>query len=767
MIKRTLRRLIKDRQSTILNLIGLSTGLACALLIWLWLHDELQTDRFHKNGDRLYQVMATQQTGNLADTGPGTAGALAQELTHTIPGIEQAVTMAPEMWFEPFTLSDGDNTISATGNFASKDFFSVFSFDLLEGNKNTVLADKHAMVISRSLALRLFHTTENVIGKTLTWKLFDFKQPVTITGVYNDMPANSTIRMDFVLNFGAWVDEMPVSGDLGNGTGPFETYVLLKPGTDISHVQAGLSKWPFKIQLSLRSFTDRYLQEGSRMAYVRMFGLIAIFILIIACINFMNLSTANAAGRMKEVGIRKAIGASRATLIRQFLGESVLLSFIALGLAIGIVMLLLPSFNAITGKQLSLHLDYVAVAITLVTGLLAGSYPAFYLTGFHPVITLKGKFLQTSANAWARKGLVVFQFVVSVIFIIAVLVIYKQIKYIQQKSLGFKKENVIYFQADGPAMEHKEALIAGLKQIPGVVNASSMMRNIIMPAGVPDSHIQWDGKNKNNEIRFTQMLVNYDLPETLGMTLLQGRTFSRKFSTDKDGVILNETAVKAMGLTNPIGKTIYTENVPVQIIGVVRDFHFNSLHDAIQPYIFRLWPEYSIITMVSIKDVSTIDRVAAYYKQFNPGYSFNFKFLDDAVQAQYKSEKVIGSLSKYFAGLAILISCLGLFGLTAFTAERRKKEISIRKVLGASVKQLAFLLSGDFLQLVVIAIVVAFPLATWMMEKWLQGFAYRIHLQPGIFVLAALATLLITVCTISFQSLKAAFSNPVKALRAE
>lgn len=767
MIKRTLRRFIKEPQSTILHLIGLGTGLACALLIWLWIHDELQTDRFHKNGDRLYQIMVTQPIGTLKETGPGTAGGLAQELKHSIPGIEQAVTMAPQMWFEPFSLSDGDNTISATGNFVSKDFFSVFSFELLQGNKNKVLADKHAMVISKSLALRLFHTTENIIGKTLTWKLFDFKQPVTITGVYSDMPENSTIHMDFVLNFGAWVDEIPVSGDPGNGTGPFETYVLLKPGTDISHVQAALGKWPFQVQLSLRNFTDRYLQEGSRKTYVRMFSLIAIFILIIACINFMNLSTANAAGRMKEIGIRKAIGASRATLIRHFLGESMLLSFMALALAIGIVVLLLPTFNTITGKKLSFNLDYVTILITLFTGLLAGSYPAFYLTGFHPVITLKGKFLQTAGNAWARKALVIFQFVVSVTFIIAVLVIYHQIKFIRYKNLGFKKENVIYFQADGPAMERKDALIAGLKQIPGVINASGMMRNIIMPAGTPDSHIQWDGKNKDNEIRFTQMLINYDLPETLGMTLLKGRTFSRNFGTDKDGVILNETAVKTMGLTNPVGKTIYTENVPVKIIGVVKDFHFNSLHDAIQPYIFRLWPEYAIITMVRIRDVSAIERVAAYYKQFNPGYSFNYKFLDDAVQAQYKSEEVIGSLSKYFAGLAILISCLGLFGLTAFTAERRKKEISIRKVLGASVKQLAFLLSGDFLQLVIISIIVAFPLAAWIMEKWLQGFAYRIHLQPGMFILAALATLIITLGTISFQSMKAAFSSPLKALRSE
>lgn len=758
---------MKDRQSTILNLIGLSTGLACALLIWLWLHDELQTDRFHKYGDRIYQVMVTQERGDHPETTPGTSGALGQELLRTIPNVEQAVTLAPQMWFEPFSISYGNNTVSATGNFASKDFFSVFSFDLLEGNKNTVLADKHAIVISKSLAMSLFHTTDNVVGKTLNWKLFDFKQVVTVTGVYNDMPANSTIHMDFVLNFGAWVDQMPVSGDLGNGTGPFETYVLLKQGTDLSHVQAAMSKWPFKIQLSLSSFTDRYLQQGSRMIYVRMFGLIAIFILIIACINFMNLSTANAAGRMKEIGIRKAIGASGATLIRQFLGESLLLSCIALLVALGIVALLLPAFNAITGKALTLQPDYTIVIITLVTGLLAGSYPAFYLTGFHPVVTLKGKFLQSSGNAWARKGLVIFQFVISVVFIIAVLVIYQQMRFIQQKNLGFNKDNVIYFQADGLAMQHNDAMIAGLKQIPGVVNASGMMRNIIMPFEPLDSHIEWDGKNKDNQIRFSEMLVNYDLPETLGMTILKGRSFSKNFSTDRQAVILNETAVKAMGLTDPIGKTIYNQNVPVQIIGVVKDFNFNSLHNAIRPYVFRIWPEYSIITMVRINDVKAIDRIAAYYKQFNPGYSFNYKFLDEAVQAQYKSEQVISSLSRYFAALAILISCLGLFGLTAFTAERRRKEISIRKVLGASVNQLAVLLSGDFLKLVLIAIVLAFPLAAWMMERWLQGFVYRTQLQAGIFVLAGMATLLITVGTISFQSLKAAFSNPVKALRAE
>ncbi|SFW22350.1 FtsX-like permease family protein [Chitinophaga sancti] len=533
------------------------------------------------------------------------------------------------------------------------------------------------------------------------------------------------------------------------------------------HVQAALRKWPFKVQLSLRSFTDRYLQEGSRITYIRMFGLIAIFILIIACINFMNLSTANAVGRMKEIGIKKAIGASRGALIRQFLGESILLSFMSLVLAIGIAALLLPDFNAITGKQLALQPDYTMVLITLFTGLLAGSYPAFYLTGFHPVVTLKGNFIQGSANAWARKGLVTFQLVVSVVFIIAVLVIYQQMRFIQQKNLGFNKDNVIYFQADGLAMKYNDVMLAGLKQLPGVVNASGMMRNIIMPFENLDSHIEWDAKNKDNQVRFSEMLVNYDLIETLGMTMLKGRSFSRNFSTDSQAVVLNETAVKAMGLTDPIGKTIYTQNVPVQIIGVVKDFNFNSLHNAIRPYIFRLWPKYSIITMVRINDIKAIDRIAAYYKQFNPGYSFNYQFLDEAVQDQYKSEQVISSLSRYLAALAILISCLGLFGLMAVTAERRRKEISIRKVLGASVKQLTLLLSGDFLKLVFIAIIIAFPLAGWMMEKWLQGFVYRTQLQAGVFVLAAVATLFITVCTISFQSLKAAFSNPVKALNAE
>jgi ABC-type antimicrobial peptide transport system permease subunit len=759
MFKLSLRRLIKDRSSTLLNLTGLSTGLACALLIWLWVHDEWQTDRFHEHGERLYQVMADKQTG--------TAGPLGQELARVVPGVERAATMAPAMWFEPFSISYQDNTLSAQGNFVTNDFFSLFSFRLLQGN----LVDKNSVVLSKSLAIRLFHTTEHVLGKTITWKLFDFSGPVTISGIYDDMPANSTIHMDFVLSLDAWAERMPVMKDLGNGTGPFQTYVLLKPGQDVAHVEEQLGRLPLKPHFSLRKFTDIYLYDNGRITYVRLFSLIAIFILLIACINFMNLSTANAAGRMKEVGVRKAIGASRGSLIWQFLAGSLLLSSIALVLAVGLVHLLLPTFNAITGKSLSLAVDIqsilFAALITLFTGLLAGCYPAFYLTGFHPVITLKGKFLHTSGNAWARKGLVVFQFTVSVVFIFAVIVIYQQLQFVQKQKLGFEKDNVIYFQADGPAMQHKAELLAGIKNIPGVVNASGMMRNIIMPAEQGGAKVTWDGKNQDFNIRFAEMLADYDLVETLGMQLQQGRSFSRQYSSDKQGVLLNETAVKTMDITAPVGKTISVNNQQVKIIGVVKDFHFNSLHDVIKPFIFELDQQYTIVTMVRINDVKAIDRIAAYYKQFNPGYVFNYKFLDRDVQAQYQAEQVIAGLAKYFAGLAILISCLGLFGLAAFTAERRRKEISIRKVMGASVDHVVMLLSGDLLKLIIIAMVIAFPVAAVVMERWLEGFAYRVDVQPVVFVICAALVLVITICTVSFHSLKAALMNPVKSLHGE
>jgi predicted permease len=787
-LRTTWRNLLKDRQFTLLNLAGLSIGLACTLLIYLWVNDELKVDRFHQNGQRLFRIMINDKVGDQFVTRGTTAGLLGETLRKDIPAVAYTVTTTPPEWFQQFHLSYKANTVGAAGNFASGDFFNVFSYKLLQGNKDEVLADKNAVVISQHLARQLFNTTDNVLGKVLEWKWLSFTKQAVITGVFEDMPSKSTQRYDFILPFDVWKDMVPATVQQNSAMGPFLTYVVLREGADVQQFNRqlpGLVKSKFRDTTSLmftQPYADNYLYgkyengvpAGGRIAYVKLFALIAFFILLIACINFMNLSTAKAAGRIKEVGVKKALGAGRYALILQFLGESLLMSFMSLLLASLAVALLLPGFSDLTGKQLAAGIDTRLIAAVLGTtvfaGLVAGSYPALYLSRFRPALTLKGKLPNAGGALWARKGLVVFQFAVSVTFIIAVVVVYRQLQFVQTKQLGYNKDNVIYFEMEGRVMEKPETFLAALKEVPGIVNASTTMDKIVLPTFVPISGVRWEGKNQDNKIRFYQMPVNYDLIETLDIKMTAGRSFSRAFPTDTGGVILNEAAVKIMGLSDPVGKIISMGTWQRRILGVAKNFHFNSLHEEIRPFIFRLSPPETMLVMARIqkgREAATLQQLGKFYSRFNPGYAFNYRFLDNAYQAQYASEKLVATLSGYFAGLAVIISCLGLFGLAAFTAERRQKEIGIRKVLGATAGNVVMMLSGDFLKLVLMATFIAFPLAWWGAHTWLQGFAYHIKVSSDIFLIAGISTMVITLLTISFQALRAALANPVRSLRAE
>ncbi len=782
------RHLVKDRQFTALNLIGLSTGLACTIFICLWIWDEWQVDRFHQNDSRLFQVMINEKNGDQVATSPGTDGALGNVLAQQMPEVEYAVTTTPANWFQQFNVSYKGNTVGASGNFVSGDFFRVFSYKLIEGSPAGVLSDKNAIVISASMARRLFNTTVNVTGRTLEWKWLTFNKQCIVSGVYEDMPARASERFDFVLSFEAWKDIVPVSGQLVTGSGPFNTYVVLKKGTTAAQLDTKLRSYVSQVlktdgvQLFLRRFSDGYLygkydngvQTGGRISYVKLFSLIALFILVLACINFMNLSTAKVAGRMKEIGVKKTLGAGRGAFILQFLGESLLMSTLSLLGALALVVLLLPQFNSIAGKALNLQWDLwfilAIAAITVLTGFAAGSYPAFYLSRLRPVNTLKGKIEASPRGLLARKGLVVFQFTVSVGFIIAVLVVNKQVRFVETKQPGYNKDNVICFEMKGKVAAQSGSFLSALKRIPGVVNASSIEQQIVLPAFMPSAGVTWEGKNRDGAIRFYQMPVNYGLIETLDMQMAAGRPFSATYGTDSSGIILNEAAVRVMGLNDPIGKEISMNNKPWHVVGVVKNFHFNSLHEAIRPFIFKLAPNETLTVMARIakgQERATIDRISSFYKSFNPGYVFDHTFLDASYQRQYAAEKLVASLSRYFTGLAILISCLGLFGLTAFTAERRRKEIGIRKVLGATVANVVWMLSMDFLKLVLIAIGIAFPLSAWLMNNWLDDFAYRVSIDAPVFLGAGGAILFITLLTISFQAGKAALTNPVKSLKME
>ena len=782
------RNFIRFKSEFFINLIGLSTGLACALLIYLWVSDELNIDKFHEKGNRLFQVMENGKEADGIKTQPSTPDLLGETMIKELPEIEYAVSVTSYKWFGKFTLAAGETNTKATGQYVSKDFFNAFSYPLVQGNKDQVLADKNAIVLSAELAIKIFNTTENIVGKALDCQIFGFKEPVIVSGIFKGTPANSTEQFDFVLSFEAWKDlstkfGRPIHWD---NHAPY-TYLVLNKNADLDSFNkkiAGFLKSKNKdsnVDLMAVPYSSQYLygnyqngkQTGGRIEYIKLFSIIALFIVGIGCINFMNLSTAKASRRVKEVGIKKAIGASRKILIVQYLGESISIAFLSLMLSVILVELFLPQFNLITNKHLLLSASpgfmLSIFGITMMTGLIAGSYPALYLSGFNPATVLKGKLTTSMGELFARKGLVIFQFTLSVILIVSVLVVYKQIEFAQTKNLGYDKEQIIYFDKEGKVADNQEAFFAEAKNMLGVVNISSIGTTLIGHNG-STSGLIWEGKNPTDIIEFENVTLNYDMIETLGVKMKTGRAFSRDFKTDDKNIIFNETAIGVMGIKDPIGKTVNLWGEPRTIVGVVNDFHFESLHENVKPLFFMIDPSKTLKIMAKIeagKEKEAIERLEKLYAKFNPGYSFSYQFLDQDYQAQYASEKRISILSRYFAGLAILISCLGLFGLAAFTAERRIKEIGIRKILGSSEFGIVYLLSSEFSKSVLVAIVIALPVSYFMASYWLDSFAFRIELKTWYFVGAGLLALSIACLTVASQTIRAARANPVKSLRSE
>ena len=789
------RNLIKDRQFTLLNLAGLSTGLACVLLIFLWVNDELHVDKFNQKDDRLYEVLKKNMDGNGSiQIGKNTQGVLASSMAAELPEVEYAVPVKKDN--NSSILSFDGKHMKVKHEFAGKDFFNVFSYSLLRGNNNEV-SGVSGIFLSEQLALKLFNATD-VIGKTVSWDYktdVDFSGPYTVSGVYKDPASSATNQFDMLVPFDLYAQKN--TGGMGDinfwGSNMVSTYVILKKGIspttfsnkikDFTKLKmAGheaLQKW--EGDLFVRRYSDAYLynnyvngvQAGGRIEYVNLFSIIAIFILVIACINFMNLSTAKAAGRMKEVGIRKIVGAPRRLLVLQYMGESMVMSFLSILIAVVIASLLLPAFKEITGKNLSINLNTEFIlsllSIAIITGIIAGSYPAFYLSGFKPALVLKGKLKASASEGLIRKGLVVFQFAISVVLIIAVIVVYQQMKLIRTKNLGYNKDNIIRFSGEGKLNDHPEAFLAEVKNIPGVINAAGMEGDFLGHAGHSGGGISWDGKDPDLTLRYYGVSGDYNYMELLGLKMAEGRSFSEKFGSDSSSVIFNESAIAAMGLKDPVGKIVSLWGRKKKIIGIVKDFYFESLYKKVGPA-FLEYSSKNESFLVKLKagyENETIEKLSNFYKHFNQGLPFDYKFLDDDYQAMYSSEQKVAVLSRYFASIAIIISCLGLFGLAAFTTQKRKKEIGIRKVIGASVNNIAFLLSKDFLKLVLIAILIAFPLAWWTMNQWLEGFAYRINFSAGVFIVAGTTIIFITLLTVSFQAIKAAIANPVKSLRTE
>lgn len=777
------RNFKRFRTTFFINLVGLSTGLACAIIIYLWVTDELGFDKFHQYDQRLFQVMTNQnRPDDIVTLGHG-PGQLADELPVEMPDIEYAVGVSR---VGEFSLSVPGKNLSALGQFAGEHYFKIFSFPLLYGDKDRVLINKNAIVLSEKTARALFNTTENVVGKTIEWAFRGFTQSVVVTGVFRDISANSSQQFDFLLSYEMYKDLLGESLHWGNHNAI--TYLLLRESTDVADFNTKIEHFIKKrdantnLTIFATSYSANYLygkyeggkSVGGRIAYVRLFTVIGIFILVIACINFMNLATAKASRRIKEVGIKKAIGAGRRTLIIQYLTESMMMAFLSIAVALLLVDVFLPQFNIITGKQLSMtfsgRIISVLTGIAVLTGFLAGSYPALYLSRFNPALVLKGRLTSPAGEQWARSALVIFQFTLSIVFIVAVWITYKQMAFVQTKYLGLEKDDVVYFKMQGTLAERYDSFVAELKEVPGVVEASAMWGNVMGMTSFTTGSFDWKGRDPNEVIQFEHLGIHYNLIELLDIQLVAGRSFSEEFPSDTTAIILNETAVEIMELSDPVGERFGLWGNEYKIIGVVKDFHFQSLHNAVKPFFFRITPREIDKVMVKLeegKERATIETIAALHKRFNPGYDFEYKFLDEDYQAQYKSEQRVTALSKYFAGLAILISCLGLFGLAAFTAERRLKEIGIRKVHGSGVAGIVYLLCNDFNRIVVIAIVLALPLSYIGTTLWLETFAYRIQIEWWYFIGAGVIALAISWLTVGIQAWKVASINPIKCLKDE
>lgn len=779
-IKLALRNFMRHKNSFFINLTGLSTGLACTLLIFFWVRDEMKVDKFFGNDARLFQVMEHQDYSNGILTTISTPGPLGIALEEEIPEIELATTY---MYPAKYNLKVGVEKIRAAGNYAGKNYFRIFDYPLAAGSADKILEGTNNIAISETLALSMFGAVDQAVGQSIE---FEGEELYTVSGVFKDLPSNSTQQFDFLLPYEPFYEENIEWMSNWDSNSP-NTAVLLKKGAEAAVVSGKIKDFikkrvvNSKVSLFLKPYSERYLygrykngkQVGGRIEYVRLFSIIALFILIIACINFMNLSTARASRRSKEVGVKKTIGANKKSLVLHFLSESILLSLFSLLVAIGLAGLALPQFNLITGKEMSLNFDplmwIILLGVSLITGVVAGSYPAFYLSSFHPIQVLKGTLRSSLGELWVRRGLVVFQFALSFILIVAVVIVFKQIQYIQDQGPGFDKEQLVYFNRDGRLEDQANTFFTKAKTLDGIQNISSIAHNLVGQQNNTRG-VDWEGKDPEMTLLFENVRVNYDLLETIGVELIEGRSFSRSFGRDSSAVVFNEKAIEIMGMENPIGQQVSIHGEDKEIIGVVRDFHFQSFRQEINPLFFQLQPEISWFMMASLekgKEKEGLKNLKNLYEEFNPGFAFDFEFVDEQYASQYAAEQRVATLSQYFAGFAILISCLGLFGLSVFTAERRKKEIGIRKVLGASIGHILSLLTKEFAQIVLFSILIGLPVAYILSKNWLNKFVYRIDLAIWFFILAAVLMIFIAMLTVSSQAFQVARVDPKKYLRSE
>jgi len=780
--KTAFRNLLRNKIFSGINILGLALGLAVFILIMLWVKSEMSYNDFHKDVDRITAVMTNKyfengETQTFAAVPPPLAAAIQKDL----PEVEYACNAS---WGDNRQFTLGDKNFVESGLYVNPQFLKVFSFPLVKGNADKVLKEPHTVLITERLAKKYF-STDNPVGKTI---LIEQSTAYTIEGVLKDIPGNSTVRFDFLMPMKDYVD-YAMNGEERWDNNNIRAYVKLRPGVDRKKMDAAflniLAKytdqhpkttsflWDMKEWYLRSGFKDGRYAGGGRIVYVRLFTIIAFFILLLACINFMNLSTARAAQRAKEVGVRKVIGAGKSSLIKQFISESVLLSLMAGLLAVVMVASVLPVFNEFLRKKIVLDCtDPVSIgafaSIVLITGLLAGSYPAFVLSAFRPVKVLKSVLTPTAGNAWVRKTLVVAQFTVSVLLVTGTIIVSQQVNFIQNRDLGFSKDNLVWFPNNIPVEKNDAALIE-LKKVPGLI-AATQASITFTSSNNRGTSVSWPGKKEGQDIFFSFIAGGNDIVPVMGLKMKEGRAFLSDHKADTAAVLLNEEAVKRMGLTNPVGKQIDLYDGKVTVAGVVKDFHFESLHNPISPAIIMCRPDWTWLMYARLdgKDVQkTIAGIEQVYKKFAPGFVFDYNFQDKEYEWLYRSEQQVGTLVNWFAFFAIFISCLGLLGLTVYTVERKKKEIGIRKVLGASVSGIIALVSKQFVWLVLLSIIIAVAPAYYFMNDWLSGFAYHTTVNWWVFAASGLLVVLIALLTVGLQALPAAVANPVKSLRTE
>lgn len=775
------RSLLKNKGYSALNIFGLAIGITCASLIFLWVEDETSFNTQFDKQDLVYYVPTNQRYEGEWRTFYSTPGPLAQDMLNEIPGIAKATRSSSEERL--FTV--GDNAISREGRYADADFLEIFSLKFIEGKREDAFNNPEAIVISKEMAELLFGKGEKALGKTV--KLSN-KDNYLVTGVIENLPKNVSFPFNWVAPFERYRDGAEWMTEYGSNFS--DTFVELTPEANFETVDQKLreflqekSNYEYN-HAFLHSIKDWHLRSkfeggkivGGRITYVRLFTIIAFIILLIACVNFMNLSTARSEKRANEVGVRKAMGSTRGRLIKQFISEALLIAGIAAAVSVVLLAILLPQFNLLIEKELVLGLGnplhiLVLVSITLICGILAGLYPAFYLSSFKPVAVLKGiKVSQGSANT-IRKGLVIGQFAVSIVFIISTILVYQQIQHVKNRELGYDKDQLLSMRINRQLIDKFPAIQQDLIKT-GTVENAALCNSHILHGGNNGSGFNWKGGTDTEDVLISFRNITQGFFETTGMEIIKGRGFSNNVDADSTSVLISESLAKMMGDENPIGNVLTRGEDAMEVIGVVKDYVYGNMYETSgDPVLFMHFPGYARYMFINTKAGVPVDKalseIEAVMKTHNPAYPFEYSFVDEVFNAKFKNEQLVGELSKLFAILAILISCLGLFGLAAYTAEQRSKEIGIRKVLGASVSGIVQLLSKDFLKLVGIAIVIAVPIAWYATHNWLQDFAYRIEINWWIFVIAGLSAVGIAMLTVSFQAIKAAIANPVDSLKTE